>query len=107
MAGIEKRVEGFLETWRRGNELDSFSDRIDQEKKARMARGEKKHGPLDLAMDSRDFIQEGIEELIDFLNYSEMAMLQGKLPFCTWFSTDQTIRFVIYRLHKGGSDQCR
>lgn len=107
MVGIRERVEGFLGTWRRENELDSFSDRIDQEKKARMAQGEKKHGPLDLVMDPRNFIQEGIEELIDFLNYSEMAMLQGKLSFCKWTSVDQTVRFVIYRLHKKGSDQCK
>jgi hypothetical protein len=76
-----------------------MNDRVDALKAERMARGEKKHGPLNLEMDPRDFIEEGIEELIDFLNYSEMAMLQGKLPFCTWFSTDQTVRFVIYRLH--------
>jgi hypothetical protein len=92
MAGIDERVNGFLKTW-------SMNDRVDALKAERMARGEKKHGPLNLEMDPRDFIEEGIEELIDFLNYSEMAMLQGKLPFCTWFSTDQTIRFVIYRLN--------
>ena len=88
--------------------MNSFSNRIDDLKKARMARGEKKHGPLNLKTDPRDFIEEGIEELVDFLNYSEMAMLQGKLPFCTWSSTDQTVRFVIYRLHSiGGAGPCR
>ncbi len=39
----------------------------------------RKHGPLDLETDPRDFIEEGIEELVDFLNYIELAMLQGKL----------------------------
>lgn len=60
-------------------QLLSFNDRIDELKAQRMIRGEKKHGPLNMETDPRDFIQEGIEELIDFLNYLEMAMLQGKV----------------------------
>jgi len=78
--------------------MDSFNERIDDLKVKRMIRGERKHGPLNLETDPRDFIQEGIEELIDFLNYLEMAMLQGKLPFCKWASIDRDIRFTIFRL---------
>ena len=81
-----------------GEKLLSVSDWIDDEKALRMAKGEKKHGPLNLETDPRDFIQEGIEELVDFLNYLEMAMLQGKVPFCKWVSIDRDTRFTIYRL---------
>jgi len=76
----------------------NFNDRIDEEKRLRMVKGEVKHGPLNLETDPRDFIQEGIEELIDFLNYLEMAMFQGKLPFCRWASIDKDVRFIIWRL---------
>ena len=76
----------------------SFNDRIDALKVERMLRGEGKHGPLDLTTDLRDFIQEGIEELIDFLNYLEIAMWQGKIGFCKWASIDQDVRFTIWRL---------
>lgn len=94
MAGVEERVKGFLESWRgrMGN------DRIDDLKMKRMVEGERKHGPLNLETDPRNFIEEGIEELIDFLNYLEMSMLQGKLPFCKWVSIDQEIRFTVWRL---------
>lgn len=61
---------------------ESFSNRIDGFKAKRMTEGEKRHGPLNLETDPRDFIQEGIEELVDFLNYMEMAMLRGNLRFC-------------------------
>jgi hypothetical protein len=53
---------------------------------------------LNLERDPRDFIQEGIEELIDFLNYIELAMLQGKLSLCKWFFLDKDCRFMIWRL---------
>ena len=66
--------------------MSNFNDRIDEAKRLRMARGEAKHGPLDLENDPRDFVDEGIEELIDCLNYLEIAMLQGKLSFCKWYS---------------------
>ncbi len=52
-----------------------MNDRIDALKRERMAQGEKEHGSLNLQTHPRDFIQEGIEELIDFLNYAEFAML--------------------------------
>jgi hypothetical protein len=78
--------------------MDTWNERIDDLKRKRMIRGERKHGPLNLQTDPRDFIQEGIEELIDFLNYLEMAMLQGKIPFCKWASIDRDIRFTIWRL---------
>ena len=71
---------------------------IDEQKKKRMVQGQKKHGPLNLKTDPRDFIQEGTEELIDFLNYLEIAMYQGKMPFCKWASLDKDCRFVIWRL---------
>ena len=61
--------------------MNSLSDWIDGEKKLRMTMGEKKYGPLELDQDPRVFIQETLEELIDALNYLEMAMLQGRLPF--------------------------
>jgi len=82
--------------------MNSFSDRIDDLKKARMARGEKKHGPLNLKTDPRDFIEEGIEELVDFLNYMEFAAKQGKIGFCKWFQVDREIRFIIWRLRNRG-----
>lgn len=78
----------------------SWNDRIDEQKRLRLVKGEGKHGPLNLKTDPRNFIEEGIEELIDFLNYAEMAMLQGKLSFCHWFLIDRDIRFNIMRLEK-------
>lgn len=96
MAGISDRVQGFLDSWR--GRMDTWNDRIDDLKMKRMVEGERKHGPLNLETDSRNFIEEGIEELIDFLNYLEMSMLQGKLPFCKWASIDREIRFTVWRL---------
>jgi hypothetical protein len=82
--------------------MDSWNERIDDLKTKRMIQGERKHGPLNLETDPRDFIEEGVEEgveeLIDFLNYLEMAMLQGKLPFCKWVMLDKDVRFTIWRL---------
>lgn len=80
--------------------MDSLNNWIDEAKRKRMVKGEKKHGPLDLDRDPRNFIQEAVEELIDALNYLEIAMYQGKLPFCKWFSVDRDIRFTIWRLGK-------
>lgn len=78
----------------------SFSNLIDKAMKIREAKGEAKHGPLNLETDPRDFVDEGIEELIDCLNYLGWAMLQGKLPFCKWVSLDRDCRFMIWRLGK-------
>jgi len=86
-------VNEFLKNW-------SMNDRIDALKAERMTQGEKKHGPLDLETDPRNFIKEAVEELIDFLNYLEMAMLQGKINFCKWLQVDQDIRFTIWRVRK-------
>jgi hypothetical protein len=87
--------------------MGSVNDRIDALKAERMLRGERKHGPLNLETDPRDFIQEAIEELIDFLNYLEMAMLQGKLPFCKWVLIDKDVRFTIWRLREENSQEAR
>jgi len=96
MAGIEERVREFMTNWKPIEvNVDEW---IDDLKKKRMIMGERKHGPLNLETDPRDFIQEGIEELIDFLNYLEMAMLKGRLPFCKWVSIDKDVRFTIWRL---------
>lgn len=106
MAGIEDRVREFLKsgTWKAFPEsaaMDvTFNDRIDALKAQRMARGEKKHGPLNLDTDPRNFIEEGIEELIDFLNYIEFAMWRGDLSFCKWGAIDRDVRFLIWRLKR-------
>ncbi len=60
----------------------SWTDRIDGLKKKRMLLGECEHGILNLETDPRDFIKEGIEELVDFLNYVKFAMLHEKLSLC-------------------------
>jgi hypothetical protein len=78
--------------------METWNSRIEALKEERMAHGEKTHGRLDLHTDSRDFIQEGIEELIDFLNYLEFAMLQGKIGFCKWLLVDRDIRLTIRRV---------
>ncbi|MGA2465536.1 MAG: hypothetical protein ABSH06_14415 [Thermodesulfobacteriota bacterium] len=80
--------------------MDSWNERIDDLKMKRMIQGEKKHGPLNLETDLRDFIEEALEELVDCLNYLELSMLQGKLPFCKWVSLDRDCRFMILRLRK-------
>ncbi|MGO8989069.1 MAG: hypothetical protein ACLQGU_19755 [bacterium] len=80
--------------------MTCFSRRIDEMKAQRMIQGEPKHGPLNLKTDPRDFIEEGIEELIDFLNYAEFAMWQGKIGFCRWYTMDRDVRFLILRLKR-------
>ena len=85
--------------------MGSFNDWIDNQKKLRMAMGERKHGLLNLETDQRNFIEEAIEELIDCLNYLEIAMLQGKLPFCKWALIDQDVRFTIWRLREEDSQE--
>ena len=95
MTGVNDRVNEFLKS-------QSMNDRIDALKAERMAQGEKKHGPLDLKTDPRDFIEEGVEELIDFLNYLEIAMLQGRIPFCKWLTLDKDCRFLIWRVRNVG-----
>ena len=81
--------------------MRSLNNQIDDLKMKRMLQGERKHGPLNLETDPRNFIQEAIEELIDCLNFLEMAMLQGKIGFCKWVSIDQDVRFMIWRLREG------
>lgn len=77
-----------------------MNDRIDALKAERMARVEKKHGTLDLWSDPWDFVQEGIEGLVDFLNYIEFAMLQSRLAFYKWAPIDKDIRFIIWKLSR-------
>ncbi len=80
--------------------MGSLNDWIDEEKRLRMVKGEMKHGPLNLETDPRNFIQEGVEELLDCLNYIELSMLQGRLPFCKWVSIDKDVRFIIWKLNQ-------
>ncbi len=87
---LNERVQIFVENWRAGSQMT-----IEQMKTQRMIRGECKHGSLDLENDPRDFVREGIEELIDFLNYWEFAMLQGKVSFCKWSEIDEWIRIAL------------
>jgi len=103
MAGINDRVQSFLNTWKAQEDvvMGSLNDWIDEEKRLRMVKGEKKHGLLDLTQDPRVFIEEAIEELLDALNYLEFAMLQGKLPFCKWVLIDREIGFIVWRLTGG------
>jgi hypothetical protein len=98
MIRVGDRVKEFLSSW-------SMNDRIDALKAQRMIQGERKHGPLNLKTDRRDFIQEGIEELIDFLNYLEMAMFQGRLSFCKWAMIDRDVRFLVWRLEGKEDDE--
>ncbi len=81
--------------------METWNQKIDSLKMKWMLQGERKHGRLNLQTDPRNFVKEGVEELIDFLNYIEFAMLQGKLPFCKWASIDKDVRFLIWRLEKG------
>ena len=78
----------------------SVNQWIDGEKKKRMVQGQKKHGPLNLKTDHRDFIQEGIEELVDFLNYWEFAMYQGRVFFCEWNELDEWARIILRALRE-------
>ena len=77
--------------------MSNFNDRIDEAKRLRMARGEAKHGPLDLENDPRDFVDEGIEDRL-------IASIIWKLPCCRGSSPSvsgiiyQTLRFMIFRV---------
>ena len=54
----------------------SFNEWIDKEKQRRMIRGEVKHGTdLELRPTPGTSSKKGLKELIDFLNYTEFAML--------------------------------
>lgn len=85
--------------------METLNSRIDTLKEERMIHGEKTHGRLDLQTDPRDFIQEGIEELVDFLNYLEFAMLQGRIGFCKWFQIQRDIRFTIWRVTASNAER--
>jgi hypothetical protein len=52
---------------------------IDMLKKERMVKGEAKYGRFDPNNDPRNFINECIDELLDSLNYLEMASQKGQL----------------------------
>jgi hypothetical protein len=78
--------------------MDSWSDRIDTARKQRELEGEAKYGPINPVNDSRCFIQEAHEELLDSLNYLEWAMEKGEMGFCKWYLIDRELRFTITRL---------
>lgn len=45
----------------------------------RLVKGQTTHGKLDLASDSRRWVDEGIEELLDFLVYRAIAAVQARV----------------------------
>lgn len=81
--------------------IDSWNNRIDEARKEREIEGEAKYGPINPLNDSRSFLKEAQEELLDSLNYFEWAMLKGEISFCRWFSVDRSIRIVFYHLNDG------
>jgi hypothetical protein len=81
--------------------VDSFNDRIDEARKLREIEGNVKYGPIEPLNDTRSFLKEAQEELLDTLNYLEWAMLKGEICLCRWFTIDRDIRFIFYRLNDG------
>ena len=81
--------------------MKTWNDRIDQARRLRELEGNVKYGPIDPVNDSRCFLREAHEELLDSLNYLEWAMLKGEMAFCKWYLIDREIRFIVWRLEKG------
>jgi len=81
--------------------MNSFNDRIDEARKLREIEGNAKYGPINPLNDSREFLKEAQEELLDTLNYLEWAMLKGEISLCRWFILDQSIRFTFCYLSNG------
>jgi len=70
-------------------------DWIDEARKQREIKGNSKHGLIDPKNDSRCFRQEAIEELLDALNYNDLAMEKGEVSICQWVLTEKYIKFAI------------
>jgi hypothetical protein len=79
----------------------SLNDWIDEARKKREIEGDAKYGPINPLNDTRSFLKEAGEELLDTLNYLEWAMLKGEISLCRWFTIDRSIRFTIYHLNDG------
>ena len=80
----------------------TWNDRIEQARKAREIEGNVKYGLINPLNDTRSFLKEAQEELLDTLNYLEWAMLKGEISLCRWFTVDRNIRFTFYRLNGKG-----
>lgn len=74
---------------------------IDMLRKERMVKGESKHGPLNLSTDSRDFVQEAIEEVIDGLNYIQFAFDKEQIDHVSYLKIDKALRDVAVMLLSG------
>jgi len=62
--------------------------------------GQAKYGPIHPLTDSRDFLKEMADELLDGLNYAQWAMEKGQITLCEWVIADRDIKFVLYRLYR-------
>jgi hypothetical protein len=70
-------------------------------KAQRMIQGACKHGPLNLSTDSRNFVQEAIEEVIDCLNYIQFAFEKGQLNRVSYQKIDKVLRDAATMLLSG------
>ena len=73
-------------------------DWVDQERKQREIQGNVKYGLIQPLTDSRCFVSEAVEELLDGLNYLEWAMEKGEVSFCEWAEINEWVRMALWGL---------
>lgn len=72
--------------------IRTMSDWIDEARRRREIEAIPKYGVINPRTDTRCFIKEATDELLDALNYAEWAMMKGEIPFCDWVLIDENIR---------------
>ena len=80
--------------------MNSRDDEIDEARRVRELEGEAKYGPINPRVDSRCFLKEARDELLDALNYAQWGKEKGELSLCDWVLIDRNIRFAIVLLDK-------
>jgi len=68
---------------------------IDECRKKREVEAIPKYGVINPLTDSRCFVEEATDELLDSLNYLQWAMEKGELSFCEWAEIDEFIRIAL------------
>ena len=74
---------------------------IDEARRRREIEAIPKYGIINPRTDSRCFVNEATDELLDALNYAEWAMEKGEIPFCRWVLIERHIKFSIELLKSG------
>lgn len=80
---------------------EEASNWIDAARKQRELEAIPKYGVMNPRTDSRRFIEEATDELLDALNYAEWSMEKGEISFCQWVLIERCIKHSIELLKSG------